>query len=210
MLTCLPTSTARGSARLTALDNPFHKMPPQGKKLSARRSRAISRTGKTKSHSISALAPHILSPVLSTLLFAIITTTARRLSFTSGSLETAQIDATTALEILSVLLGVLETCTTLALNLVFELLQWKFTAGFGIRPIRLLALSPTTAFGGALKIAYTCPTSDRIKEFLFALVSPCVALSRAATGEESLPEIIVTIPDRLWAISRCAKSNGRA
>jgi hypothetical protein len=181
----------------------FYEMPTRSETHSRRRVGTFAGTRK----SISTLFSHILYPVLSTLLFTIITATASRLSFTSASLETAQIDATTALEILSVLLGVLETCTTLALDLVFELLQWKFTAGFGIRAIRLLALSPTTGTGGALKIAYTCQALDRIKGFLSTLVSPCVDLSRTKV-EEPLPDTIVTISDRIWAILRCEKSDG--
>ena len=86
----------------------------------------------------------------------------------------------------------------MALDLVFELLQWKFTARFGIRPIRLLVLSPTTGIGGALRIAYACRTFGRIKNFLFT----CVGLTRPA--DDSVPDIVVTISDRIWAVLRCA------
>jgi hypothetical protein len=153
-------------------------------------------------HRVRFLLSKCLFPSCSLVLLVLTAGISRRTFSPAGN----HFDASVALELLSVVLGVLGVCSTLSLDLVFELLQWHFTArAGGSRPIELLTVAPTTSLLGALKI---CFWSDLVQPPITALRKRLKRRfkRRNSTSSSSLqtnlPSKRISKVDGLWAASR--------
>jgi hypothetical protein len=138
-----------------------------------------------------------LLPLLSTILFLLTSIVAKQSNFAA---ESNGFDASSALEVLSVSLAVLGVCTSVSLNTVFELLQWKLVARTaGARPIEILSVSPTTSLRGALTIACW----SRLLRDPMKVLKACFtgAWSPKVWREDRSPKAVYK-QDRTWAALR--------